>query len=484
MKTCPNCSTQLKDEAKFCYNCGQKVFVEKPKMVFCEECGEKIESTVKVCPYCGHTVELYELPKVEEEKSEPAEPIVQEKQVVAPPPIVVPITGVANVELPKQKGQEVKKEEAKEENPINAIRCPQCGSTSVKMETETVGRCLHCGAGITIDDRPKNVVNNVNVFVQKKNEAVVSFYKVEKDKSGKQFIKDTYMTLAEHELTPLDIFDYQYSPVSEEEKIVVAYRGDVHLTYSAQIGIDRMVEYIENGKTKTKIVTDWHPVSGRHEGNYIVGVPDGDITYEETLMSKNEYAGLFEHAVDTAKSIKEFDGEGIVLTQSNAEAGKKALKEKAAIACKMGLAGDRIKDFSCSAIIDIQEVRGYVIPEYAMTYKENEKSEKTYVAYGYAAGDDFVYGSCPDDTRNINADTTISNLKFTIPSILLFLASIIVSLVVENLVVMYVIAFAAIAFFVFSVLISKRLRKTVIKRNIETKKKKMQELIQKQGLAE
>ena len=480
MKNCPNCGAQLRDEAKFCYNCGQKVFIEKPvKMIFCEECGEQIESTVKNCPFCGAEIFSHDF-EDENQKNEKIS-VIEEEDKTSQANVFVPIvSSPATTEEQRGETEELQKEE--ENLLVSAIRCPQCGSTDVKMTTEKTGECLHCGAMITIDDRPKKVVNDVKVFLSNAGDVGVSFYKVKADKSEKTFIKDVYHSLAEHEDTPIDIFDYKFYPTTTEEKTVVAYRGNVHLTYSVMIGIDREVMYVEDGKRKYKTVTDWHPMSGTHEGNYIVGIRDGDVTYSETLSDENRYAGYFEHAVETAKKIEEFDGEGVVLTQKNAEAGKEALIEKAALACRYGLSGNHVSDFKYSATVDLKEIRGYVIPEYSVAYKEDEESEKTYVASAFAAGDDFVYGECPDDTRNINAYTTISNLKFTIPSIAFLLASIIVSLVVNNATVMYVVGILAIAFFVFSVLIANRIRKNVIKKNIEIKKTKMEELIQEQGL--
>lgn len=474
MKTCPNCSTQLRDEAKFCYNCGQKVFVEKPRLIFCEECGAQIEITAQKCPFCG-------VPVILPESELAGKPANMAKETISPDkPVAYP---VAVSQFPTRDGDNAKVEKITEGKLVNAIICSQCGSTSVKMETETVGRCLHCGATIALDNRPQKVINHVNVVGEKRSTSV-GFFKVKKDKSEKQFQVDAFKTLANHDYTPLDIFEYTYLPVTEEEKHLVAYRGDVHLTYSAQVGIDRTIEYMENGQRKTKKVTDWHPVSGMYEGNFSVGLPEGDLTYEESIEDENLYADYYEHATDTAKSIEEFDGEGIVITQKNQEVAKERLKGKAASACKGGITGDHVRDFNYSATVDLQEIRGYIIPQYTMQYKKNEKSENMFFASAYAAGDDMVYGNCPDDTRNINADTTISNLKFTIPAILLFIATCVVSLVVDNLVIAYVMLIASIGYFIFSVLIPKVLRKKVIAKNKEIKNKRLESFLRQKGFAE
>lgn len=46
---CRFCSTELKNGAKFCPNCGEKVI----EVNICIKCGEKIKPSAKFCPFCG-----------------------------------------------------------------------------------------------------------------------------------------------------------------------------------------------------------------------------------------------------------------------------------------------------------------------------------------------------------------------------------------------------------------------------------------------
>ena len=55
MKNCPNCGGEVKDNAKFCRHCGNKI-EQKPAFVFCEECGAKIEANAPFCEECGAKV--------------------------------------------------------------------------------------------------------------------------------------------------------------------------------------------------------------------------------------------------------------------------------------------------------------------------------------------------------------------------------------------------------------------------------------------
>ena len=59
MKKCPNCSTELKDTARFCGACGVKLNVESPaaqdseQMIPCPKCGNLLKPTAKFCGNCG-----------------------------------------------------------------------------------------------------------------------------------------------------------------------------------------------------------------------------------------------------------------------------------------------------------------------------------------------------------------------------------------------------------------------------------------------
>ncbi len=53
MKHCPNCGSEIKENEKFCGNCGQEqnnIVFEKTKT--CKYCMSKINKNAKVCPNC------------------------------------------------------------------------------------------------------------------------------------------------------------------------------------------------------------------------------------------------------------------------------------------------------------------------------------------------------------------------------------------------------------------------------------------------
>ena len=52
MKFCPKCQIDVREDAKFCPNCGGAL-VEKETTKFCGHCGAKVTAEMKCCPQCG-----------------------------------------------------------------------------------------------------------------------------------------------------------------------------------------------------------------------------------------------------------------------------------------------------------------------------------------------------------------------------------------------------------------------------------------------
>ena len=49
MKTCPECCTEIPDQAQVCHACGRRIVGKQ-----CPECAELSKPTAKKCPCCGH----------------------------------------------------------------------------------------------------------------------------------------------------------------------------------------------------------------------------------------------------------------------------------------------------------------------------------------------------------------------------------------------------------------------------------------------
>jgi RNA polymerase subunit RPABC4/transcription elongation factor Spt4 len=60
VKTCSNCNAQIKQEARFCTNCGAPQDTPEPEVAVetkdCPNCGATLEKDAKFCPECGTTM--------------------------------------------------------------------------------------------------------------------------------------------------------------------------------------------------------------------------------------------------------------------------------------------------------------------------------------------------------------------------------------------------------------------------------------------
>lgn len=61
---CENCETQIDNDAKFCYSCGNKITMKQPlDEMTCQNCGKYIDKDTKFCENCGIEIEKYTMTK-------------------------------------------------------------------------------------------------------------------------------------------------------------------------------------------------------------------------------------------------------------------------------------------------------------------------------------------------------------------------------------------------------------------------------------
>ena len=92
MLTCPNCSKQLPDNARFCDACGTKI----PETIFCPQCGEKTSRDGAFCEQCGK-------PLAESPAAETASPAVEAGAPAHKTNAAVAVQDAAPASPPKEK---------------------------------------------------------------------------------------------------------------------------------------------------------------------------------------------------------------------------------------------------------------------------------------------------------------------------------------------------------------------------------------------
>jgi len=60
--TCPNCQSQLPDDAKFCAECGTTVVVQEKKPNYCANCFAELPENAKFCLQCGKPAVIAQYP--------------------------------------------------------------------------------------------------------------------------------------------------------------------------------------------------------------------------------------------------------------------------------------------------------------------------------------------------------------------------------------------------------------------------------------
>jgi len=66
---CRKCGLELFDNAKSCFECGEKTGIEgRMKTVFCRKCGVELFDNAKSCPECGEQTDIESNAQTSKEK--------------------------------------------------------------------------------------------------------------------------------------------------------------------------------------------------------------------------------------------------------------------------------------------------------------------------------------------------------------------------------------------------------------------------------
>ena len=274
----------------------------------CPSCGGKVASTRNTCSHCGH---------------------VMDSTKVCP--------------------------ECEESIDTYARECPSCGHIfdSIPMQKVTE-------AEVESAEDAKTTATPIT----ESNKKVVVFHRLT---TKEQFLRSVFYHLTEHNESPADILNATFGEVSEDEIEGFNAQGKANGHYSATIGYNKRETYYEDGKEKTRTVTDWHP----HNGN----IMNEACSILETDPLHREWIGSILRLFlrNDLSSILHEEEEKTVRCDEMYDACHRKLVSAVEAKVFNHLPGDTSKDFHVSVNISDFENFRCVVPIYTVYYEYNGK---------------------------------------------------------------------------------------------------------------
>ena len=224
---------------------------------------------------------------------------------------------------------------------------------------------------------------------------VDSVERINKEISESEFLREAFLRLSLETDTPADILESQFGKVENFENQYLQVKAETNCTYSCSVGYDRNVTYYENGKQKTKTVTDWQPFSGTNSSTELVYVGNAD--------SQDDYPSTYK----VASCVSACKEESFVKVDEQVEVNPSALeyaKQRCIASCfyRVDLPGDRQKDKNYSGVANVKAINVAYIPEYKMEYKYNGEN---YLVKGFACGDTCMNETYPSIASDVEKQT-------------------------------------------------------------------------------
>ena len=307
----------MKNENFTCKNCGGVMkYDPKSQNLKCENCGNEIELPKKIS-LVRHVLSQYEynLKKIPEEKT-------------------------------------------------TVIQCESCGATIELSSEKSSANCPYCGSNIVVSEKIMSILepDGLRPFLIEQKEVKMIF---------SNWIKRRWF--APNVLKNL----YQSGKVTGIYLPYWSFDTDADSEYTAEGGIDRTETYEEDGKIKTRIVTDWYYVSGEVGNKFRNAIMRASRTLNDRLL----------------KSLGEFNVENTInfdsryLSGYNSEIFKISMRqgyEEAKVKMEDEIYNtissdvlrryDRVRDIRYSVYWSDEYYRLLLLPVYSMSYSFNGKS--------------------------------------------------------------------------------------------------------------
>ena len=201
--------------------------------------------------------------------------------------------------------------------------------------------------------------------------------RINKEHTKDEFLRDVLIQLALKETTPTDIFNSQFQSVEEKEAEYLMVSAEVNVSYSCTVGYDKKVEYYEDGRKKTRTVTNWKPFSGTNASEETVF--EGNGANAEEYAWDNEVRSFIYSC--KKESFMEYTGKEINVNTNALERAKKSCISSCFY--RVSLPGDHQKDKDYSGVANVTEISCVVIPEYSTEYRYQDQN---YKAKAFACG--------------------------------------------------------------------------------------------------
>lgn len=229
-------------------------------------------------------------------------------------------------------------------------------------------------------------------------------------------MRGVYIDLATEKNTPTDILKSKFDAVEESEQTYLMVTADVDISYSCTVGYDKQQTYYEDGKRKTKTVTDWRPHSGTYHSEETVF---GGNTEEAAAFSSDSGVRL---CIRTTHKDK-FEKVEVSSVEANSSAIMQA-KSDCITSCFYGvkLPGDRQKDSDYSGAAEVKDIQGVILPTYTVRY---EYMGKEYEAKGFACGDVAKKVDSPSISGEVDSEAESKTKKFKTVALVAFILGIV-----------------------------------------------------------
>lgn len=247
----------------------------------------------------------------------------------------------------------------------------------------------------------------------------VKLYEIKKTISEQEFLRAVVIRMGISEETPSNVLDGEFGQVTCENHHFVSMGGSAKVRCSASIGHDYQVEKKEydhiNKRYKTiqKTETQWSPYQTTHFAENAVGFA------ENSENPRPETAATFRKLVtsiprDELITIDTTSGDVLMekgfreVKDTAINASMEDMKADAVLQAKKALPGDRYKDFSASADVDVRYGANYVVPCHKVSYSFFGES---HCVLAYANGKCMLRGSIPIQSEQAKPNKTASIVK-------------------------------------------------------------------------